>query len=198
MTRPLAVVVLAAGLGTRMKSRVPKMLHEAAGRPLLEHVLRAVQPLAPDKILVVVGHGAGAVRERFAAYPATFVVQEEQLGTGHALLQCRPELADFGGEVLVVNGDMPLLTTETLQALLARQHETRAAMSLVTCEVAEPDGLGRIVRKADGSVAAIVEEKDAGPRERAIREINPGAYLFGPDVFKRIQELSNDNAQGEY
>lgn len=198
MSEQLAVVILAAGQGTRMKSALPKVLHEVAGRPLLEHVVRAVQPLDPSNIIVVTGHGAEQVEACLTDYPLTFVRQKEQLGTGHALLQTQAALCDFDGAVLVLNGDMPLLSTATLKALEHTQQTTDAGMSLVTCEVKDPTGLGRVVRKADGSVARIVEEKDASDAERQLLEINPGVYLFDSAVFDFAEGLSNDNAAGEY
>ena len=194
---PLAVVVLAAGMGTRMKSKIPKMLHEAAGRPLLEHVLRAVAPLNPERVVVVVGHGSDAVKERVAAYDVTFVTQEKQLGTGHALLQAKEALSDFVGDVLVLNGDGPLIKTDTLQRLVAEQRGRRG-MTLVTCKVADPTGLGRILRNAGGKVVNIVEEKDASPDEEHISEVNPGLYIFDATVFGKAARLSNGNAAGEY
>lgn len=193
----LAVVILAAGQGTRMKSALPKVLHEAAGRPLLEHVLRAVAPLNPEHTVVVIGHGAEAVRARFSGAPVVFVEQREQLGTGHALLQAGPALAGFDGAVMVLNGDGPLLRTETLAALL-EAHQTGTGITLLTCRVSDPRGLGRIVRGEDGSVQRIVEEKDATEAEKQLSEINPGIYLFDSDVFRYAGTLSNDNAAGEY
>ena len=193
----LAVVVLAAGMGTRMKSKLPKMLHEAAGRPLLEHVLRAVQPLNPERTVVVVGHGSEAVKERVSAYDVTFVTQEKQLGTGHALLQAKEALRDFVGDVLVLNGDGPLIKTETLRDLVALQRGRRG-MTLVTCKVGDPTGLGRILRNAAGRVFKIVEEKDASPDEKHISEVNPGLYIFDATVFDKASGLLNDNAAGEY
>ena len=192
---PLAVVILAAGQGTRMKSALPKPLHEAAGRPLVEHVVRAALPLGPAHIVVVVGHGAALVEARLKAYPLSFATQKEQRGTGHALLEAEGALKSFEGRILVLNGDGPLLRTETLRALI---RSSRDGMALLVCEVADPTGLGRIVRAEDGTVARIAEEKDASPEEKRVREINPGIYLFGPEVFALSRGLSSDNAAGEY
>ena len=195
---PLAVVILAAGQGTRMKSDLPKVLHKAAGRPLVEHVIRAVTPLEPKHIVVVTGYKAEEVEAQLSEEDVQFARQTEQLGTGHALLQTREALQDFDGAVMVLNGDGPLLKTETLRQLFQTQRDSDAGMTLITCEVADPTGLGRIIRKEDGSVAKIVEAKDATPEEREIREINPGIYIFDKEVFKVAKDLSSDNAAGEY
>lgn len=194
----LAVVILAAGQGTRMKSALPKVLHEAAGQPLLEHVLRAAAGLEPTRTLVVVGHGADEVEARFSDRDLEFVRQEERLGTGHALLQTRSQLGDFGGPVLVLNGDGPLLKTDTLRELVEAHEEAGEGMALLTCEVSDPTGLGRIVRDDRGQIQRIVEEKDAGPQQKKLHEINPGIYLFDADVFDYAGELTDDNAAGEY
>jgi bifunctional UDP-N-acetylglucosamine pyrophosphorylase/glucosamine-1-phosphate N-acetyltransferase len=194
----LAVVILAAGHGTRMKSTRPKVLHEAAGRPLLEHVLRAVKPLSPAHALVVVGHDADQVRSRFSGWDVGFVVQEEQLGTGHALLSALPELEDFPGDVMVLTGDAPLVTAETLSALRDGHRAAANGMTLLTYRVADPRGLGRIVRDPAGNLLRIVEEKDASAAERELDEINPGLVIFDRNVHLLARQLRNDNAQGEY
>lgn len=195
-----AVVILAAGQGTRMRSPLPKVLHEAAGKPLLEHVLLAVTPLGPERTVVIVGHRADDVEARFRDYPVTFVRQDFGLGygTGLALKQTQGALSGFAGDLLVLNGDGPLVKTATLRALVQAQAEQGEGMTLLTCVVRDPYGLGRIVRKDDGSVARIVEEKDATPEERALREINPGLYVFDRHVFELAAQLSNDNTSGEY
>lgn len=193
----LAVVILAAGQGTRMRSDLPKVLHEAADLPLLEHVLRAVSPLEPSRTVVVVGHGAERVRGRFAGRGITFVEQEVQLGTGHAVLQAREALGGGHGPVMVLNGDGPLVATDTLRRLVAAPGPDDG-MALVTCELPDPHGYGRIVRDPEGRVEGIVEEKDATPEQRAIREINPGTYLFLDGLWERAERLGNDNASGEY
>lgn len=200
---PLAVpvefdaVVLAAGKGTRMRSELPKVLHEAAGAPLLEHVLRALRPVRPATTVVIVGHGSAMVRERFADSGVVFAEQRELLGTGHALLQAAPALEGSRRPVLVLNGDGPLITPTTI-ALLARTQGAERGMTLLSCRVSQPKGLGRIVRTAAGAIAGIVEEKDANEAQLAIDEINPGIYAFDADVFDLCTRLGNDNAVGEY
>ena len=181
-----------------MKSDLPKVLHEAARRPLVQHVLRAVYPLEPEQVVVVTGYKAEEVEAKLSGEPVQFVRQTEQLGTGHALLQSKEVLKNFDGVLMVLNGDGPLLKTETLRNLEQTQQNSGAGMTLLTCEVNDPTGLGRIVRNEDGSVAKIVEEKDAAAAEKAIREINPGIYIFNREVFKLAEQLSDDNAAGEY
>lgn len=195
---PLHVVVLAAGKGTRMRSELPKVLHRAGGLPLLDWVLRLARSLNPASITVVVGHGADTVR---AALPVDVrtVVQEPQLGTGHALLQTKPLLEGASGRVLLLSGDVPLLRRTSLQALLERQAQRRAALVVATAVVDEPAGYGRIIREDGARLTRIVEHRDATDREREIREINSGVYAFdlGP-LFGALAGLGSANAQGEY
>ena len=192
---PLQVVVLAAGQGKRMHSSLAKVVHPLAGRPLLAHVIDAAQRLAPRRVCVVVGHGAEAVRERLADAGVEWATQDRQLGTGHAVMQALPHLQD-GGTVLVLYGDVPLITSGTLRSLVDAAQG--GALALLTQELSEPKGYGRIVREG-GRVARIVEEKDASAAERAIREVNTG-ILAAPraKLGEWLARLSNDNAQGEY
>ena len=198
--RPLHVVILAAGKGTRMKSSRPKVLHPLAGRPIIQHVLRTVAPLSAASTILVVGHGANDVRAALAAEPALqFAVQSPQLGTGHALLQTQPLLAGRTGILLLLYADVPLLETNTLRRLIEHHIEKRAAATVLTAELDDPYGYGRIVRDADGRIARIVEEGDASAEEHAIREINSGIYCFDlAPLFEALQSLAADNAQGEY
>jgi bifunctional UDP-N-acetylglucosamine pyrophosphorylase/glucosamine-1-phosphate N-acetyltransferase len=196
----LHVVVLAAGKGTRMKSARPKVLHRLAGRPLIEHVLSTADALQAASTTLVVGHGADEVRRALAHRPALqYVVQSPQLGTGHALLQAEPLLAGESGTVLVLYADVPLLESATLNRLLEAHRGAGAAATVLTAELDDPQGYGRIVRDADGSVARIVEERDASGDELAIREVNSGIYglSLGP-LFETLHQLAADNAQGEY
>jgi len=196
----LHVVILAAGKGTRMRSARPKVLHPLAGRPLISHVLRTVSTLEAATTTIVIGHGADEVRTALAAeLGLAFVVQSPQLGTGHALLQTEPMLQGKKGTVLLLYADVPLLQANTLRRLLEKHHNTHAVATVLTAEVADPYGYGRIVRNESGQIARIVEERDASGDERAIREINSGNYAFtlGP-LFAALRNLATDNAQGEY
>ena len=196
---PVHLVVLAAGKGTRMKSGLPKVLHAAGGLPLIEHVLRTADTLSPTSIVIVVGHQAEAVRGALAGRPnLQFVLQEPQLGTGHALLQAGDALAGATGTVVLLSGDVPLLTPATLQALVSRHVETGAAATVLTAMVADPAGYGRIERR-DGEISAIVEHKDASPEQRQIREVNSGIYAFDlQPLFGSLKQIGSANAQGEY
>lgn len=193
-----AVVVLAAGHGTRMRSRLPKVLHEAAGAPLLAHVLDAARALDPQPLLVVVGHGADAVRERFADAGVGFVVQERQRGTGDAVAVCAEVLAGHPGPIVVLGGDGPLVEGASLARLLdAHAAAGGEGMTLLTVEADDPSGLGRVVRGRDGGVRAIVEERDADDATRALREVNPGTYAFDARLWELLPTLGDANAAGE-
>jgi bifunctional UDP-N-acetylglucosamine pyrophosphorylase/glucosamine-1-phosphate N-acetyltransferase len=194
------VVILAAGKGTRMKSRVPKVLHDLAGRPLIEHVLATVDGLKAASTTLVVGHGANDVRAALAGRPdLQFVVQSPQLGTGHALLQTEPVLKDQSGIVLLLYADVPLLEAGTLARLIEAHRAARASATVLTAELDEPYGYGRIVRDTEGRIVRIVEERDASGDERRIREINSGIYCFAlAPLFDGLRELAVDNSQGEY
>jgi bifunctional UDP-N-acetylglucosamine pyrophosphorylase/glucosamine-1-phosphate N-acetyltransferase len=193
------IVILAAGKGTRMKSARPKVLHCASGLPLIEHVFRVAESLSPATTVVVVGHMAGAVMQALGKrLGLRFALQEPQLGTGHALLQAEPHLAGARGTLVMLSGDVPLLRPGTLRALVARHEQRRAAATVLTARLDQPGGYGRIVREK-GAIAAIVEEKDATPAERALDEINSGIYAFDvAPLFDALRRLGSANAQGEY
>ena len=198
-TSPVHIVVLAAGKGTRMNSLRPKVLHPLAGLPLVTHVLRAADGLAPATTTVVLGHEAEAVKRALLDRPnLNFAVQEPQLGTGHALLQAEPLLEGKEGVVLLLSGDVPLLRTETLRRLVAHHQAQRAAATVLTTVLPEPFGYGRIVRHV-GGIVRIVEERDATPEERQITEVNTGIYAFDlPPLFAALREVATSNSQGEY
>ena len=195
----LHVVVLAAGKGTRMKSRMPKVLHEAAGLPLIEYVLRTANRLNPASIVVIVGHQADSIRQALGErLGLAFASQEPQLGTGHALLQAEPRLKGSTGTVVLLSGDVPLLRPETVKALVRTHQERSAAATVLTALVDNPDGYGRVVRSA-GEISAIVEHKDASPADRDIREINSGIYAFDiAPLFESLRAIGSSNAQREY
>jgi bifunctional UDP-N-acetylglucosamine pyrophosphorylase/glucosamine-1-phosphate N-acetyltransferase len=191
----LDIVILAAGQGTRMRSALPKVLHPIAGKSMLGHVIDTARKLAPSSMQVVIGHGADKVREQLAADDLSFVLQAEQLGTGHAVAQALPKLS--ADTVLILYGDVPLIEEQTLQRLLALVNEQQ--LGLLTVELADPTGYGRILRNEHGSVQAIVEQKDATEAQRAIREGNTGILAVpGKRLADWLGRLSNSNAQGEY
>ena len=192
---PLDVIVLAAGLGKRMRSELPKVLHPLAGRPLLAHVLDAARTLAPRRIFVVHGHGAERVRAAFPDAGVDWVLQAKQLGTGHAVLQALPQVAS-DADVLVLYGDVPLVRPATLKRLL---EGARGSVGIVVAELADPSGYGRIVRDGAQRVARIVEQKDATASELAIREVNAGFFcLSARRLAPWLSKIGNDNAQNEY
>jgi len=193
------VVILAAGKGTRMKSALPKVLHRAAGRPLIGHVLASAAAIRPQTITLVVGHQAEILTTALAdRQDLTFVVQEPQLGTGHALLMTERVLAGKTGDVVLLSGDVPLLTPHTLDMLMERHRASGAAATVITAIVDDPAGYGRIVRSG-GQIARIVEDRDATPEERSIREINSGIYAFSLEgLFDAVRGIAAHNAQGEH
>jgi len=196
--RPLHIVILAAGKGTRMKSERAKVLHQLAGRPLLDHVLDAAGAAGPASVTVVVGHQADAVKTAMSGRGCRFVTQDPQIGTGHALLQAEPVLRDAHGDVLLLSGDVPLLRGATIAALVEKHRTSGAAATVLTARLADPSGYGRIVRE-HGAITRIVEHRDASDAERALDEINSGIYVFDlKPLFASLREIGSGNAQGEY
>ncbi len=191
---PLNIVILAAGKGTRMYSDKPKVLHALAGKPLVQHVLDCAVSLQPKQVCVIYGHGGEAVPQAMQQYGAQFVIQEPQLGTGHAVQQAMPHLAD-GSRTLVLYGDVPLIQHSTLHQM----QQAGDGLVLLTVKLDKPTGYGRIVRNAEGDVQSIVEEKDATPEQREIREVNTGILLAPTEKLRAwLAKLGNNNAQGEY
>jgi bifunctional UDP-N-acetylglucosamine pyrophosphorylase/glucosamine-1-phosphate N-acetyltransferase len=191
----LAVVILAAGKGTRMKSSMPKVLHPLAHKPLVQHVIDTARSLDPSQIVVVYGHGGDQVREVVTDADLSWAEQAEQLGTGHAVQQAMPHIKE-ADRVLVLYGDVPLTSAETLRELLEQAGD---GMGLLTINLGDPSGYGRIVRDDKGAVERIVEQKDANPDELAIQEVNTGIMVFpGEKLSGWLNGLSNNNAQGEY
>lgn len=194
-----AVVVLAAGLGTRMKSAVPKVLHRLCGQPLLAYVLRTAAALGPQRLLVVVGYREDLVRETFRGWPLGWVSQPRQLGTGHAAMVASEALEGFEGEVAVVMGDAVFLEPETLERAFSEHASTGAAATVITGVVEDPTGFGRIVRDEEGRVRAIVEERDATAAEKALREVNSGCYVFSRRPLAEVlEQITPENDQQEY
>jgi bifunctional UDP-N-acetylglucosamine pyrophosphorylase / glucosamine-1-phosphate N-acetyltransferase len=195
----LCVIILAAGKGTRMISNRAKVLHKICGIPMLRMIYRAAARLRPEEIFVIIGHDADRVSETLSGLPASFVVQREQLGTGHAVRAAQGELKKHRGDVLVILGDTPRIKAVTLKKLVRHHRAAGGAATLLTASAPDPAGYGRIIRNGEGTIEAIIEEKDATPEQRQITEINPGFYCFQiQPLLKALQELSNNNAQGEY
>jgi bifunctional UDP-N-acetylglucosamine pyrophosphorylase/glucosamine-1-phosphate N-acetyltransferase len=192
-------VILAAGKGTRMKTRRAKVLHPLAGLPVIAHVLRTARALGAATTCVVVGHQADEVKAALAGVDGlTFVAQEPQLGTGHALLQAEPVLGTRRGTVVLLSGDVPLLQASTLTRLLEHHERAGAAATVLTAVLDDPHGYGRIIRQ-DGAIVRIAEQRDATPAERAIREINTGIYAFDlAPLFEALRSIASANSQGEY
>lgn len=201
-SKKFAVVVLAAGKGRRMGIKEQKACIPVGGKPMIVHVLSSVLPLNPTRIVIVVGHNAETVRDTVRAHvkhDVLFVHQKEQLGTGHALLCALSPLSDFSGDILVLYGDTPLISTVTLKNLLNKHRRKSAVVTTLTTHMKSPHGYGRIKRDTNGYVARIVEEKDATETEKKIREINSGIYCFRSDtLWNALRLITNNNAQREY
>ncbi|MBU1614134.1 bifunctional UDP-N-acetylglucosamine diphosphorylase/glucosamine-1-phosphate N-acetyltransferase GlmU [bacterium] len=199
MMENLAVVILAAGKGKRMKSALPKVLHKICGRPMLEYVLDLLPHFKPLRKIVILGHQGKVVEEFLKGKDVEVVYQREQLGTGHALLTTKRVLADFEGTVLVLSADTPFLTKEALLELISVHRKKEAVATVLTCEREDARGYGRIVRDEEGLLRKIVEERDAGAEEKAIREVNTGTYCFDSVLlFWALSQLKSDNDQEEY
>ena len=194
----LVTVILAAGKGTRMKSKLPKVLHKAAGKSMVQHVIDAAKAAGAKRNIVVAGFGGDMVREAIGAQ-AEYAQQKEQLGTGHAVMQTADLLKDETGTVMVLCGDTPLLTGDLLKKLYQAHVEAQAKATVLTAIMPDATGYGRIIRMADGSVQKIVEHKDATEEERQVKEVNSGIYCFDAKaLFESLKKVTNDNAQGEY
>ncbi len=200
--KPLNVLVMAAGLGTRMKSKRAKVLHEIGGRPLIAHVVRTAQTLDPRTILVIVGHQAEELEQAVLAEVgelASFAVQAKQRGTGDAVESARKQLEDSGSLILLLSGDVPLIRAETMRKLINHHQATAAACTILGVRLENPTGYGRIIRNPQGAFEKIVEQKDATDEERQVREINSGIYCFeSQDLFEALQRIEPKNQQGEY
>jgi bifunctional UDP-N-acetylglucosamine pyrophosphorylase/glucosamine-1-phosphate N-acetyltransferase len=198
--KDIAAIVLAAGKGTRMREGTgAKVLRRAAGKPLLEWVLSALEAAGLEKIFVVVGHDAPRVMKEFGGRGLIFVPQKSQLGTGHAVDQCRDALSGFFGDVLIVCGDTPLITGELLDDFIGKHRAMSGALTVLTVKLDDPTGYGRIVRNETGGLLGIVEEKDADEKTRLVREVNTGLFAVdAPFLFRALERVDNRNVQGEY
>lgn len=191
-------IILAAGQGVRMKSRLPKVLHAVSGVPLVMHVIRTVKAIGVKRIIVVVGRDSEKVQSRIGA-GVEFVMQEEQLGTGHAVMQAEGVAGAFPGDVLILCGDAPLVTEETLAALVQKHQKDGLSCTVLSALLKDPTGYGRIIRNQHGKLQKIVEEKDAAVYEKAVEEVNSGAYCFkAPELFSHLKLLERNNTQKEY
>ena len=193
----LETLILAAGKGTRMKSKLPKVLHKVGGKPMLQYVIEAAKKIGSAREVVVIGSGAELIEQTISG--VEFVLQAEQLGTGHAVLSAKKNFAESEGTVLILCGDTPLLTSELLKKFTDAHEKSNGAATVLTAEMPDSTGYGRVIREADGSFKKIVEDKDANAEEKKIREVNAGVYCFDVQkLFSALDKVGNDNAQGEY
>lgn len=195
----LAIVILAAGKGTRMKSETPKVLHNVSGKPMIDYVVQTAKELDAARIILVVGYKAEMIESHFSDDETLeYVLQEPQLGTGHAVLQTEKSLEDFPGDVLVLYGDVPFTSYKTLKKLLDTHHEKNAAATILTTIMLNPKRYGRVVRNPDFGVEEIVEDVDADPEQKKIKEINTGIICFRrEELFQALKKIDADNNQGE-
>ena len=193
----METIILAAGKGTRMKSKLPKVLHKVGGKPMLQHVIDAAKSAGSTREIVVIGSGAELVKQTFS--DAEFVLQEEQLGTGHAVLCTKEKFAESTGNVMILCGDTPLFTGELLKNLINAHEKFNAVATVLTAIMPDPKGYGRIIRADNVDFEKIVEDKDATPEQKKIREVNAGIYCFKiKSLFDALEKVTNDNSQGEY
>ncbi|MEK4533860.1 bifunctional UDP-N-acetylglucosamine diphosphorylase/glucosamine-1-phosphate N-acetyltransferase GlmU [Peribacillus sp. FSL K6-1552] len=191
-------IILAAGQGTRMKSKLYKVLHPVCGKPMVQHVIDQVNQLQIEDIVTVIGHGAEKVQEQLGD-SCKYALQEQQLGTAHAVMQAGDVLSDKSGITLVICGDTPLIKAETMEALITLHEQSKAKATILTAYADNPDGYGRVLRSENGLVEKIIEHKDASDEERYVKEINTGTYCFDNQaLFSALKKVSNDNVQGEY
>ena len=194
-----STIILAAGKGKRMKSDLAKVLHPLCGFPMLTYPVATARASGAEKIIVVIGHQAGQIRERFGDQGLIFVEQQEQMGTGHAVLQAAEAFREYNGTIVILCGDVPLIRPETVRSLIDRHRTEGATVTVLTTIPKDPAGYGRVVKADGGSLAKIVEEKDATPEEKKIREINTGIYCVESRfLFPAVAGLGNRNAQREY
>lgn len=199
MKRPFITAIMAAGKGTRMESDLPKVLHPVHGKPMLLHVIDRVRDLGSRRIISIIGHRRDLVADVLKPTGTEWVVQEPQLGTGHAVAQVEPLIRNFSGDLLVLSGDVPMLRSDTIQKLLETHWLSGAGATVLTAIFTDPTGYGRIIRNTDGRLDRIVEHKDCTDAELAVNEINSGIYVFNAKLcFRALKMIDNNNKQGEY
>ena len=197
--QPLTTVIMAAGKGTRMKSDLPKVLHLVDDKPMLLHVIDLARQLNSDKIIAILGYKKDLAIETIASENVDYVIQETQLGTGHAVQQTESLLKDFCGDVLVLSGDVPLLRKSTIDKMLKIHREAENGATVLTAIFENPNGYGRVIRKNNDTLDYIIEEKDCNDKQRKIKEINAGIYIFkSKELFPALNKIKNDNKQNEY
>ncbi len=195
----LAVVIMAAGKGTRMESDLPKVLHKLSNKTLLNHVIDTSLELNPKKIIVIIGHEAQMVKNSVEAKNILFSLQAEQKGTGHAIMQTSQHLKDFDGDTLILSGDVPLIKKTTLTSLIDNQRNNQYDACMLTAEIDDPTGYGRVIRNKNNNLEKVSEHKDCNPEQLLINEINSGIYIFNNKLlFQLLPQLQNNNAQSEY
>ncbi len=195
----IATIILAAGKGTRMKSDLAKVLHPVCGEPMVYYSIDLARKIGSTMIALVVGHQAEVIQEKMKGDDLVYVMQKEQLGTGHAVLQAKKAFRDFKGDVLILCGDVPLLSQKTIEALIHNHRENNAVVTVLTTLLDDPSGYGRVVKDRGGRIIKIVEHKDATDEEKQIREINSGIYCVDCSfLFDAVSRIRNENAQGEY
>ena len=198
MNRQFSVIILGAGKGTRMESDIPKVLHKINGMPLISHVIKTSKNIGASKIVTVIGYKSEMVKEALTSSETYFALQEQQLGTGHAVLQCKPLFKNFNGNVLVLSGDVPLISDSTLIKLISTHNISKNSATVLTADINNPYGYGRVIRSGN-HLSKIVEHKDASELELKINEINAGIYVFDcKKLFELLPQIRNNNKQSEY
>ena len=199
MKNDLATIILAAGKGTRMDSDIPKVLHKVGGIPMLTHIIKKSKEIGSKKIISVLGYKHEMVKKEISKQGIEIVLQLEQLGTAHAVMQCTNNFKDFNGNILILYGDVPMITENTLSHLISFHEKENSLCTILTTDLPNPTGYGRIIKNENNSLSKIIEEKDANDEEKKVKEINSGFYVFKSDtLFRLLPQVDNDNKQNEY